>query len=76
MRKLLFKEKWYASHKSSCFRIFYLHADMLFIVNFMYVSEADTIGKIPDLMLPFCFLLFCNFTGPECLYLETPCNNH
>lgn len=66
MRKLLFKEKWYASH----------NADILFIVNFMYVSEADTIGKIPDLMLPFCFLLFCNFRGPECLYLETPCNNH
>lgn len=46
MRKLLFKEKWYASH----------NADILFIVNFMYVSEADTIGKIPDLMLLFCFL--------------------
>lgn len=72
MRKLLFKEKWYASHKSK----FYFHADILFIVNFMYVSEADTIGKIPDLMLPFCFLLFCNVRGPDCLYLETPCNNH
>lgn len=76
MRKLLFKEKWYASDKSSCFRKFYFHADILFIVNFMYVSEADTIGKIPDLMLPFCFLLFCNFREPDCLYLETPSNNH
>lgn len=66
MWKFLFKEKWYVLY----------NVDIFFIVNFMYVLEVDIIGKIFDLMLFFCFLLFCNFRGLDCLYLEIFSNNY
>lgn len=76
MWKFLFKEKWYVLDKFFCFRKFYFYVDIFFIVNFMYVLEVDIIGKILDLMLFFCFLLFCNFRGLDCLYLEIFSNNY